>query len=110
MSPIFYVYILSSLSGTLYVGMTDDLPLRMAQHRRGTYDGFTKKYQVDRLMYYEGYGDPHAARKREKQIKAYSRMKKIAPFAPTNPEWKDLSRDLYAVRIGRVLKAAASQG
>ena len=110
MTPIFYVYILSSLSGTLSVGMTDDLPLRMAQHRRGTYDGFTKKYQVHRLMYYESYGDPHAARKREKQIKAYSRMKKIALFAQTNPGWKDLSQDLYSLRIGKVLKAAASRG
>ncbi len=89
--------------------MTDNLPLRMAQHRNGTYDGFTKRYCVNRLMYYEGYGDSHAARKREKQIKAYSRAKKIALFVPTNPEWKDLSQDLYSLRIGKVLKAAASK-
>ena len=53
MRPVFFVYLVASISGTLYIGMTDDLPLRMAQHKRGAYDGFTKKYKVDRLMYYE---------------------------------------------------------
>jgi putative endonuclease len=96
--PVFYVYILASLSGTLYVGMTDDLPLRVQQHRRGAYDGFTSKYKVNRLMYYEALGDSHAARVREKQIKKYSRAKKIALFAESNPGWKDLSVDLYGVR------------
>ena len=96
--PVFYVYILASLSGTLYVGMTDDLPLRLVQHRNGTFDGFTKRYRVHRLMYYETLGDSHAARAREKQIKKYSRAKKIALFAKSNPKWKDLSVDLYGVR------------
>ena len=96
--PTFYVYILASLSGTLYVGMTDDLPLRIQQHRNGTYDGFTKKYGVNRLMYVEGFQDSHVARGREKQIKKYSRAKKIALFVKANPEWKDLSVDLYGVR------------
>ena len=96
--PIFYVYILASLSGTLYVGMTDDLPLRIQQHRNGTFDGFTRRYKVDRLMYVEGFQDSHAARAREKQIKKYSRAKKIALFAKSNPEWKNLSVDLYGVR------------
>jgi putative endonuclease len=105
-TPVFYVYILASLSGTLYVGMTDDLPLRMAQHKDGTYDGFTRKYEVNRLMYYEGWSDSHSARKREIQIKGYSRAKKIALFAKSNPQWKDLSRDLYLLRW----KATASQG
>ena len=49
----YYVYILASLSGTLYVGLTDNLPLRMSQHKAGTYDGFTRKYKVNRLMGYE---------------------------------------------------------
>ena len=96
--PLFYVYILASLSGTLYAGMTDDLPLRLEQHRNGTFDGFTKRYRIHRLMYYETLGDPHAARTREKQIKKYRRAKKIALFAKSNPEWKDLSVDLYGVR------------
>ncbi len=96
--PAFYVYILASLSGTLYVGMTDDLPLRLVQHRNGAFDGFTKKYRIYRLMYYEAFGDSHAARAREKQIKKYSRAKKVALFAKSNPEWKDLSVDLYGIR------------
>ena len=96
--PTFYVYILASLSGTLYIGMTGDLPLRLAQHRDGAFDGFTKKYKVNRLMYVEGFQDSHAARAREKQIKKYSRAKKIALFAKSHPEWKDLSVDLYRVR------------
>jgi putative endonuclease len=96
--PAFYVYILASLSGTLYVGMTDDLSLRLVQHRNGTFDGFTKRYRIHRLMYYEAFCDSHAARAREKQIKKYSRRKKIALFGESNPAWKDLSVDLYGVR------------
>ena len=96
--PAFYVYIPASLSGTLYVGMTDDLPLRLEQHRNGTFGGFTKKYRIHRLMYYETFGDSHFARAREKQIKKYSRAKKVSLFAKSNPKWKDLSVDLYGVR------------
>jgi putative endonuclease len=86
-----YVYILSSLSGTLYVGLTDNLRMRLMQHKEGVFDGFTKKYQVNRLMYFEVLLDPRVAANREKQIKKYRREKKIALFTPTNPEWKDLS-------------------
>ena len=92
--PVFFVYILASLSGTLYVGMTDDLPLRIQQHRNGTYDGFTKKYKVNRLMYVEGFQDSHAARARERQIKKYSRAKKMALIEKDNPQWKDLSAEI----------------
>jgi putative endonuclease len=95
---VFFVYILSILSGTLYVGLTDDLPLRMMQHKNGEYDGFTKKYEVNRLMYYEGFTDSNAAAAREKQIKTYSRAKKIALFKKSNPQWKDLSKDLYSLK------------
>jgi putative endonuclease len=108
MRPMFFVYILSSLSGTLYVGVTDDLPLRLSQHRNGTFDGFTKKYQVNRLMYYETFNDSPAAAAREKQIKKYSRQKKIALFKKSNPQWKDLGRDLYSLRRKRELSRAAS--
>lgn len=98
MKRLFFVYILSSLSGTLYVGVTDDLPLRLSQHKNGTFDGFTKKYQVNRLMYYETFPDASAAGAREKQIKKYSRQKKIALFAKSNPHWRDLGKDLYSLR------------
>ncbi len=110
MRPVFFVYILSSLSGTLYVGLTDDLPLRMRQHKNGEYDGFTKKYEVNRLMYYEGFTDANAAAAREKQVKKYSRAKKIALFTRANPHWKDLSRDLYSLRNKRELTLATSRG
>jgi len=92
--PYYYVYLLSSLSGTLYVGLTDNLRQRILEHKLGTYDGFTKRYGVNRLMYFETYRADSVARAREKQIKKYSRRKKIALFIKTNPQWKDLSRKI----------------
>ena len=87
----YFVYILSSLSGTLYVGITDDMRKRMIQHKSGAFDGFTKKYKIDRLMYLETYSEPKVAADREQQIKKFRREKKIALFAESNPEWKDLT-------------------
>ena len=86
----YFVYILASLRGVLYVGLTDDMRKRMIQHRSGTFDGFTKKYRVDRLMYFETYVDPKTAEQREIQIKKYRREKKVALFEQSNPQWKDL--------------------
>lgn len=90
--PYFYVYLLSSLSGTLYVGLTDNLRQRILEHKLGTYDGFTKRYEVNRLMYFETFRSSVVARARERQVKKYRREKKIALFINTNPQWKDLSR------------------
>lgn len=89
-----YVYILASLSGTLYVGQTDNLRKRVAEHKHGLIEGFTKKYSVNRLMYFETFSDPRMADMREKQIKKYRREKKIALFTPTNPGWKDLAEEI----------------
>jgi putative endonuclease len=72
----YFVYILSSLSGILYVGLTDDLRVRIIEHQNGTFDGFTKKYNINRLMYYESYTDPLVAEKREKQVKKNSAVKR----------------------------------
>jgi putative endonuclease len=94
----FYVYILASLAGTLYVGLTDNLLMRLEQHRTGAFDGFTRRYGINRLMYVEAFRDRAVADAREKQIKKYSRAKKIALFAVSNAHWKDLSRDLFLVR------------
>jgi putative endonuclease len=91
---MFYVYILASLSGTLYVGLTDDLRRRVNEHKLGLVDSFTNKYGVNRLMYFEVFRDAEAAAKREHQIKKYRREKKIALFAKTNPRWEDLSKQL----------------
>jgi putative endonuclease len=91
----YFVYILSSLSGVLYVGLTDDLRKRINQHKGGSFDGFTKKYKVDRLMYFEAHTDPKLAELREQQIKKYRREKKITLFEKDNPEWKDLTPEIF---------------
>lgn len=88
------VYILASPTGTLYVGLTDDLRHRMIQHKGGTFDGFTKKYKINRLVYYEVIHSPVSAAKRERQIKKYRREKKIALFQESNPQWVDLTKQI----------------
>ena len=100
MPKIWCVYILSNLSGMLYVGLTDQLLHRLQQHREGAFDGYTKRYGINRLMYAEVYTDLKFAEFREKQIKKYRREKKIALFMKSNPQWKDLAgevRRLYMV-------------
>lgn len=91
---MFYVYILASLRGTLYVGLTDHLRRRVEEHKLGLVDGFTKRYKVNRLMYFETFHDAENAAHRERQIKKYRREKKIALFAKSNPRWEDLSKKL----------------
>ena len=105
---LFYVYILSSLSGTLYVGLTDHLRRRMEEHRLGLVDSFTKKYHVNRLMYFEVFRDAENAEKRERQIKKFRREKKIALFAKTNPRWEDLSKNLAGYKEVFLQAARAS--
>jgi putative endonuclease len=75
---MFFVYILASLSGTLYVGLTDALWRRVEEHKLGLVDSFTKKYNVNRLMYYETFHDSKIAENRERQIKKWRREKKIS--------------------------------
>ena len=87
----FWVYIVASRTGTLYVGMTGDLFKRITQHKSGEYDGFAQKYHCTRLVYYEGYDDVHNAINREKQIKSWRREKKIALIEKMNPRWQDLA-------------------
>jgi putative endonuclease len=91
----YYVYILvSRRNGTLYVGVTHDLKYRVGQHKQKVVPGFTKKYQVTMLVYYESTGLIKSAIAREKQIKAGSRAKKIALIEKMNPEWRDLFNEL----------------
>jgi len=98
----YFVYILSSLKGTLYVGLTDDLRKRISEHKSGTFDGFTKKYNVNRLMYFETISTPKAAELREEQIKKYRREKKIALFLESNPEWRDLTPEIFqSIGVGQ---------
>jgi putative endonuclease len=86
-----YVYILASRTRRLYVGVTNDLVRRAWEHRQGMIAGFTKRYGVKQLVYYEAIPAPEVAIAREKQIKGYARAKKLAVIASLNPEWKDLA-------------------
>ena len=88
---IYYVYIMASRSRTLYIGFTSDLFVRVRQHKDDVYDGFSKQYQCHRLVYYESCDDVHRAIGREKQMKRWSRAKKIAQILRQNPGWADLS-------------------
>lgn len=88
-----YVYILSSKPrGALYIGVTNELKRRYAEHLSGDADSFTKKYKVIHLVYYEETENIEAAIKREKQLKNWRRQWKINLIEATNPQWKDLSR------------------
>lgn len=85
------VYIMASRrNGTLYTGVTSDLPQRAWQHREGVADGFSKRYGCKMLVWYEMAGTMDAAITREKQIKGGSRLKKLALIEGMNPEWSDL--------------------
>ena len=86
-----YVYILASKrNGTLYIGVTNDLIRRVYEHKNDLIDGFTKKYGVHRLVYYEQYDDVVNAIQREKRLKKWNRQWKIELFGKDNPEWKDI--------------------
>ena len=84
---------MASRSGTLYVGVTSDLAARVYEHKHGLAPGFTSKYRVTRLVYFDETGDVSEAILREKQIKGWLRKKKIALVETQNPTWRDLSED-----------------
>lgn len=94
----YFVYILGSLSGTLYIGATNDLQRRVFQHKQHDIEGFTKEYDVDRLVYWETFYDVRNAIDRERQLRGWRREKKIALIKSMNPQWKDLSREWYGSR------------
>ena len=90
-----YIYILfNKRNGTLYTGVTSNLLKRIYEHKNKLADGFTKKYSVDKLGYYEIFEDITKAIEREKQIKGGSRDKKLMLIESTNAEWKDLYEDI----------------
>jgi putative endonuclease len=101
----YYTYIMSSPSGTLYVGMTNSIYARVMQHRSKETPGFTARYDVTRLVYYEEFSYVLSAIRREKQIKSWTRTRKIALVESINPKWKDLSEgwgELLPVRSWQV--------
>ena len=91
----YYVYIMTNHSGTLYTGVTNNLERRVYEHKNKLVPGFTSKYNITKLVYFEEGNDVNAALAREKQIKGWLRAKKIALIESINPEWKDLSSNWY---------------
>ena len=89
----YYVYIMTNKSRTLYAGVTNDLVRRVHEHKQKLADGFTRKYNITRLAYYESTSDVASAIAREKQIKGSLRRRKIALIEAANPTWKDLSAE-----------------
>ncbi len=88
----YYVYILASASNsTIYAGITNDIVRRLYEHQQGSAQGFTKRYQVNKLVYFEVFDQPELAIDREKQIKSWSRLKKNRLIESKNPYWMDLS-------------------
>jgi putative endonuclease len=87
----YWTYIASNRSRTLYTGVTSDLSQRMWKHENRAVPGFTSKYRIDRLVYFESTGDVRAAIAREKEIKGWRREKKLRLIESVNPSWKDLS-------------------
>jgi putative endonuclease len=91
----YYVYILASQrNGTLYIGLTGNLAKRVYEHKIGLVEGFTSKYKVHRLVYYETYSNIYDAIAREKRMKKWKRQWKIQLIEETNPQWQDLSREM----------------
>ena len=93
---MYFVYILSNWNGkVIYVGMTNDLRRRTYEHKNELVDGFTKKYHVHKLVYYEGYKDVNDAIFREKKLKGLLRIRKNELVETMNPEWADLTDKLF---------------
>jgi len=87
----YYVYILTNHSRTPYTGISNNLQRRVYEHKHHMVEGFTSKYNIIRLVYFEETSDVYAAIAREKQIKGWVRTKKLALIESINPEWRDLS-------------------
>jgi putative endonuclease len=87
----YFVYIVCSRSGTLYIGMTNSIYRRALEHKHREFEGFASNYGCDRLVYYESLDDVHKALGREKQLKGWSRLKKIALIESKNPRWEDFA-------------------
>ena len=89
----YYVYIMSSLSRTLYTGVTNNLERRIAEHKERRLGSFTARYNIDRLVYFEEFNDINQAISRESEIKQMARRTKIALIESINREWRDLTAD-----------------
>jgi len=92
----YYVYIMTNRSKTPYTGVTGNLERRVFEHKQAVKGEFAARYKIDRLAYFERFGDIQSAIARDKQIKELLRIKKIALIVSMNPEWKDLSAEWFA--------------
>jgi putative endonuclease len=92
---LYYVYILASQRRVLYIGMTSSIEHRIFRHKTHAFEGFTAKYNVTTLVYFERHGDAMTAIRREKEMKAWRREEKIKLIESSNPNWKDLSYGWY---------------
>ena len=106
----YYTYIVASRTRVLYIGVTGNIEVRMAQHKAKRFEGFTADYNCNRLVWYERYGDVHAAIAREKQLKGWTRNKKLALIEKMNPTWIDLSEDWGKPLQSLTSASAAGQG
>jgi putative endonuclease len=86
-----YTYIMGSQTGTLYIGVTSDIYIRVQQHKNGTFEGFSKEHACTRLLYYEQHEDISQSIAREKQLKGWRREKKLNLIRTQNPDFKDLA-------------------
>ena len=102
----YFTYIVCSRSGTLYIGMTNSIDRRVLQHKSGEIEGFARKHHCDRLVYCQSFDDVHKAIGREKQLKGWTRAKKIALIESQNPRWADLGERLGAPMLfaGQAMK------
>ncbi len=91
----YFVYIMGNRSKTLYVGVTNNLLRRVREHKEGRASGFTARYKLDRLVYFERFEDVRNAIEREKVIKGWLRIKKIGLIVSVNPAWSDLSTEWF---------------
>jgi putative endonuclease len=89
----YYIYIMANRSKRLYIGVTNNIERRLYEHKHKLVEGFTSKYQMTRLVYFEETSDVYAAFAREKYLKGWLRAKKVALIESINPEWRDLSEE-----------------
>jgi putative endonuclease len=101
-----WVYILASRgAGTLYIGVTTDLRTRIWQHKAEVFDGFTKRYRVTRLVYFEGFSNLRRAIDRERALKGWLRPRKVVLIEAINPAWTDLAAGWYAAGVDPSLRS-----
>jgi putative endonuclease len=104
--PEAYVYMMANHSRTLYAGVTSDLERRVYEHKHKLIEGFTSKYNITKLVWYEVFPDIEQAIEGEKRIKGWVRRKKIAMIEAQNPHWEDLSERWYPTNGGQILRCA----